>query len=297
MTETTVFGACPHDCPDTCSMLTTVRDGKAVEVRGNPDHPFTQGGLCVKVNNYTDRVYSSDRVLHPLKRSGAKGSGEFEAISWDEALDTIAARFKEIIADHGAEALMPLFYLGSMGVVQRQALMRLFHGLGASRLHGEVCGAPMSSLWAEGHAVGFDPEDMVHSRLIILWGANILSTCHHHWQPIKEARRRGAKVVAIDPRRSRTAEQCDEHIAIRPGTDAVLAAGMAQVMIAEGLADEDYIRAAAADYDAYRDQVAEWTPERVAALCGIDAETVVRLAREFAAARPAVVTTTMEIEP
>lgn len=283
-----VKGCCPLDCQDTCAWVAHVEDDKVVRVEGAKDHPFTRGMLCAKVNDYQARTYAPDRLLHPLRRTGPKGSGEFEAISWDEALDTIATRFKEIIADHGAEALMPLFYLGSMGVVQRQALMRLFHGLGASRLHGEVCGAPMSSLWAEGHAVGFDPEDMVHSRLIILWGANILSTCHHHWQPIKEARRRGAKVIAIDPRRSRTAEQCDEHIAIRPGTDAVLAAGMAQVMIAEGLADEDYIRAAAADYDAYRDQVAEWTPERVAALCGIDAETVVRLAREFAAARPAV---------
>ena len=283
-----VKGCCPLDCQDTCAWVAHVEDDRVVRVEGARDHPFTRGMLCAKVNDYQARTYAPDRLLHPLRRTGPKGSGEFEPISWDVALDTIAARFKGIIADHGAEALMPLFYLGSMGVVQRQALMRLFHGLGASRLHGEVCGAPMSSLWAEGHAVGFDPEEMVHSRLIILWGANILSTCHHHWQPIKEARRRGARVIAIDPRRSRTAEQCDEHIAIRPGSDAVLAAGMAQVMIAEGLADEDYIRAAAADYGAYRDQVAEWTPGRVAAMCGIDAETVIRLAREFAAARPAV---------
>jgi anaerobic selenocysteine-containing dehydrogenase len=283
-----IKGCCPLDCQDTCAWVAHVEDDKVVRVEGARDHPFTRGMLCAKVNDYQARTYAPDRLLHPLRRTGPKGSGEFERITWDEALDTIAARFKGIIADHGAEALMPLFYLGSMGVVQRQALMRLFHGLGASRLHGEVCGAPMSALWAEGHAVGFDPEEMIHSRLIILWGANILSTCHHHWQPIKEARRRGAKVIAIDPRRSRTAEQCDEHIAIRPGSDAVLAAGMAQVMIAEGLANEDYIRAAADDYEAYRDQVAEWTPDRVAAVCGVDAETVVRLAREFAAARPAL---------
>ena len=283
-----VKGCCPLDCQDTCAWVAHVEDGRVVRVEGASDHPFTRGMLCAKVNDYQERTYAPDRLLHPLRRSGPKGGGKFERITWDEVLDTIAARFKTIIADHGAEALMPLFYLGSMGVVQRQALMRLFHGLGASRLHGEVCGAPMSALSAEGHAVGFDPEDMVHSRLIILWGANILSTCPHHWQPIKEARRHGAKVICIDPRRSRTAAQCDEHIAIRPGSDAVLAAGMAQVMIAEGLADEDYIRAAAADFEAYRDQVAEWTPDRVAAMCGIEAGTVVRLAREFAAARPAV---------
>ncbi len=284
-----VKGCCPLDCQDSCAWVAHVEDGRVTRVEGARDHPFTRGVLCAKVNDYQARTYAPDRLLHPLRRRGPKGSGEFEQISWDEALDTTAERFSAIIESDGAEALMPLYYLGSMGAVQRQALRRLFHGLGASNLHGEVCGASMSALWAEGHPVGFDPEEMVDSRLIILWGVNMLSTCHHHWRLIKEARRRhGARVVCIDPRRSRTAEQCDEHIAIRPGSDAVLAAGLAQVMIAEGLADLDYARAAAADFDDYRDQVGEWTPERVAAVCGIEAETVVRLARAFAAAKPAV---------
>ena len=290
MTEATqVKGCCPLDCQDTCAWIAHVEDGRVTRIEGARDHPFTRGVLCAKVNDYQARTYAPDRLLHPLRRTGAKGSGGFERISWDEALDTVAGRFNDIIASHGAEALMPLFYLGSMGVVQRQALMRLFNGLGASRLHGEVCGASMSALAAEGHPVGFDPEEMVDSRLIVLWGVNMLSTCHHHWHLVKEARRRhGARVVCIDPRRSRTAEQCDEHIAIRPGSDAVLAAGLAQVMLAEGLADLDYAHDAAADLDAYRAQVEPWTPERVAAACGIEAETVVRLAREFAAAKPAV---------
>jgi anaerobic selenocysteine-containing dehydrogenase len=285
-----VIGCCPLDCADTCSWVAHVEDGRVIRVVGAKDHPFTRGVLCAKVNDYQARTYAPDRLLHPLQRSGPKGGGQFERISWDEALDTIAARFTAIIESNGAEALMPLYYLGSMGAVQRQALRRLFHGLGASNLHGEVCGASMIALWAEGHPVGFDPEEMVDSRMILLWGINMLSTCHHHWQLVKEARRRhGARVVCIDPRRSRTAEQCDEHVAIRPGSDALLAAGMAQVMIAEGLADLDYARAAAADFDDYCAQVEPWTPERVAAACGIEAEIVVRLAREFAAARPAVI--------
>jgi anaerobic selenocysteine-containing dehydrogenase len=291
MTDTKqVVGCCPLDCQDTCSWVAHVEDGRVTRVTGSKDHPFTRGVLCAKVNDYQARTYAPDRLLHPLRRSGPKGSGQFERISWDDALDTIAAKFTAIIESDGAEALMPLYYLGSMGTVQRQALRRLFHGLGASNLHGEICGASMSALWEEGHPVGFDPEEMVDSQLVILWGVNMLSTCHHHWQLVKEARERhGARVICIDPRRSRTAEQCDEHIAIRPGSDALLAAGMAQVMIAEGLADLDYARAVAKDFDDYCAQVAPWTPERAAAACGIEAETVVRLAREFAAARPAVI--------
>ncbi len=285
-----VIGCCPLDCQDTCSWVADVEDGHVVRVVGAKDHPFTRGVLCAKVNDYQARTYAPDRLLHPLRRSGPKGGGQFKRISWDEALDTIAARFTAIIESDGAEALMPLYYLGSMGVVQRQALRRLFHGLGASNLHGDVCGASMSALCAEGHPVGFDPEEMVDSRLILLWGVNMLSTCHHHWRLVTEARRRhGARVVCIDPRRSRTAEQCDEHVAIRPGSDAVLAAGLARVMLAEDLADLDYARAAAADFDDYCAQVEPWTPERVAAACGIEADTVVRLAREFAAAKPAVI--------
>ncbi len=285
-----VIGCCPLDCQDSCSWVADVEEGRVVRVAGAKDHPFTRGVLCAKVNDYQARTYAPDRLLHPLRRSGPKGSGEFERIGWDEALDTIAGRFAAIVETDGAEALMPLYYLGSMGAVQRQALRRLFHGLGASNLHGDVCGASLSALRDEGHPVGFDPEEMADSRLILLWGVNMLSTCHHHWRMVKEARRRhGARVICIDPRRTRTAEQCDQHIAIRPGSDPLLAAGIAQVMIAEGLADLDYARAVAVDFNDYRAQVAPWTPARVAAACGIEAETVVALARAFAAARPAVI--------
>lgn len=286
---TTIKGCCPLDCQDTCAWVAHVEDGKVTKVQGARDHPITRGVLCAKVNDYQARTYAPDRLLHPLRRTGPKGSGTFEHIDWEEALDTIAERFTAIIADHGAGALMPLFYLGSMGVVQRQAPMRLFNALGACRLHGEVCGASMSALHAEGHPMGFDPEEIADSRFIVLWGVNMLSTCHHHWQFIKQARQRhGTRVVCIDPRRTRTAEQCDEHIAIRPGSDAILAAGLAHVMLSEGLADLDYARATAADFDALCEQVAVWTPDRVAEACGIDTGVVVGLARAFAAARPAV---------
>tara|TARA_B100000676_G_scaffold292225_1_gene327637 strand:+ start:1834 stop:3792 length:1959 start_codon:yes stop_codon:yes gene_type:complete len=284
-----IKGCCPLDCQDTCAWIAEVEDGTVKRVRGSKDHPITRGALCAKVNDYQERTYALDRLLHPLRRIGPKGNGQFERISWDEALDTIAGRFKAIIAEDGPEALMPLFYLGSMGVVQRHALMRIFHGLGGTRLHGELCGASMSALWAEGHPIGFDPEEMVDSKLIILWGINILSTCHHHWQFIKEARERhGTRVVMIDPRRSRTAEQCDEHIAIKPGTDAILAAGMANVMLSEGLVDLDYARAAMSDLETFTGEVQAWTPERVAKACDIEAEVVIELAREFATAKPAV---------
>lgn len=284
-----VIGCCPLDCQDTCSWTAHVEDDRVTKVTGSKEHPFTRGVLCAKVNDYQARTYAPDRLLHPLRRTGPKGSGQFERISWDEALDTIASEFSTIIKNDGAEALMPFYYLGSMGTVQRQALRRIFHGLGATNFHGEVCGASMSALWEEGHPVGFDPEEMVNSQLIILWGVNMLSTCHHHWQLVMEARKQGARVICIDPRRSRTAAQCDEHISIRPGTDAILAAGMANVMIQEGIADLDFFRSAAADFDDYCAQVKDWTPEKVSDACGINADDVIRLAREFAGARPAVI--------
>ncbi len=285
-----VNGCCPLDCQDTCAWVATVEGGQVVRVEGARDHPFTRGTLCAKVNDYEKRTYGPDRLLYPLKRTGSKGSGQFEQISWDKAIDTIANRFQEIIDKHGPEALMPLNYLGSMGVVQRQALMRLFHTLGATQFHGNICGAAGAVLDAEGHPQGFDPEEMVLSRLIILWGSNDLTTCHHHFYFMKEARRRnGARLICIDPRLTRTGKACDEHFQIRPGTDMILAYGMAQVMLEEGLADLEFAGEVASDLDNYIQQVSEWTPDRVAAICGLEADEVKRLAREFGTARPAVI--------
>jgi len=291
MAETrTVQGTCPLDCPDTCAWQAVVEDGKVVCVEGDKAHPFTRGVLCAKVNDYQTRTYSPERLLHPLRRTGAKGAGEFERISWEQAVDTIAERFSEIITRHGGEALMPVTYFGSMGAVQEYAPLRLLHALGVSDRIGNICGAPGLAMMATGHAIGFDPEEYDKAKFIILWGVNVLTTGHHHWHFLNEARKKnGARIVYIDPRRTRTAAKCDEHIALRPGTDAALAAGMARVMFEEGLADLEFAGKMAQDVDAYRAQVAPWTPERVAEECGIDADLVVRLAREFAAARPAMI--------
>jgi len=256
-------------------------------VEGAREHPFTRGVLCAKINDYEKRTYAPDRLLYPLRRTGAKGAGEFERISWDTALDIIADRFSAIIKEFGGEALLPLNYLGSMGIVQRRALMRLFHALGASQQTGSICGAAGNVLAAEGHPRGFDPETIVESRMIIVWGANLLTTSHHHWHFIEEARRRnGAIVVCVDPRRTRTAERCDRHLAIRPGTDRFLAASLAQVMFAEGLVDREFA-SVAADLDALHSEVAPWTPGRASEVCGVPPDDIVRLAREFAAAKPA----------
>jgi anaerobic selenocysteine-containing dehydrogenase len=285
-----VRGCCPLDCQDTCAWVAEVADGRVVAVRGAKDHPFTRGALCAKVNDYERRVYATDRLLHPLRRIGSKGDGRFERVSWDEALDLIAERFLAVIDEHGPEAILPLHYLGSMGIVQRRALMRIFHALGTSRFHGSICGAAGSILGAEGHPRGFDPEEIVNSRFVVLWGANLLSTSHHHFHFVEEARRRhGARVVCVDPIRTRTARVADEHVPIRPGSDAVLAAAIAHVMFADGAVDAEFAHSAVLDLDRYAAQVSTWPPERAAGICGVDAGTIARLAREFAAARPATI--------
>ncbi|TPG52287.1 molybdopterin oxidoreductase family protein [Roseomonas nepalensis] len=290
MTSQTVKGCCPLDCQDSCSWVAQVENGRVVRVVGAPDHPITRGVLCAKVRDYETRLDAPDRLLHPLLRRGPKGRGLFQRITWDEAVSHIAERYGAIIAHHGGEALLPVNFAGSLGVVQRRALMRLFHALGASRFHGSVCGQSGNALAAEGHALGFDPEEVAESRLVLLWGTNLLTTAPHGWHFIKAARERhGARVICIDPRRTRTAAASDEHISIQPGSDAVLAAGLAHVALREGLANLNYAQAAASDFDAFCEQVAPWTPERVAGLCGIGSDAVVRLARELAGARPAVI--------
>ncbi|MBL8905683.1 MAG: molybdopterin-dependent oxidoreductase [Rhizobiales bacterium] len=289
MPTTTVKGCCPLDCQDSCSWTVSVEDGHVKRVEGAKAHPITRGVLCAKVRDYEQRLTAPDRVLHPLRRVGAKGEAQFQRISWDEALDEIASRFKAIIAEHGAEALMPFHYLGSMGVVQRFALMRVFHALGASLPVGGVCAVSAGALMSEGHPIGVDPEDAVHAQFIILWGQNVLTTSHHHWHFLDEARRRGARIVTIDPRTTRTARASDQHLRIIPGSDAVLAAAMARVMIREGLADLEGARAAASDFEAYRASVMEWTLPRAAEATGLGAEEIAALAREFGRARPALI--------
>lgn len=285
-----IRGCCPLDCQDSCAWIATVEDGRVTGVKGDPDHPMTRGVLCAKVKDYESRTYAADRLLTPMRRTGPKGEGRFEPITWDEALDTIATRWRGIIEHHGAEALMPLHYLGSMGVLQRFALMRLFHALGASKIHGDVCGRAAQSIAQLGHPSAFDPEEIAGSRLIVLWGINILTTAHHHWHFIQQARREhGAEVICIDPRTTRTALQSDMHLAIRPGTDVVLAAALGRAMLEEGLHDAAYAEQVITDLDAYRAEVAPWTPERAGQVCGLEPDDIRALARKLGVARPAVI--------
>jgi anaerobic selenocysteine-containing dehydrogenase len=296
---TTVRAACPQDCPDTCAMLVTVADGKAVEVRGDPDHPYTNGGLCVKVNNYLDRVYDPGRVLFPLRRTGPKGSGRFERITWDEALDEIATRFRAIIGEHGPEAIMPVSYLGTQGILNGLNVGDPFFAkLGATIAERTYCDSGSCTAYAMtiGDTAGVDPESLVHSRFILVWACNIMSTNLHLWPYITEARKRGAKVVVVDPVRTRTAAAADQHIAIRPGTDAALALAMAHVIIAEGLTDQDYLDKYTVGYPEFADRVAQYTPEWAETETGVPAATIRTLAREYAGAQPSVIRIGVAVE-
>jgi len=286
-----VKAACPHDCPDTCGMHISVESGVAVKVEGAKDMPFTQGTLCTKVARYLDRTYSKERVLHPLKRVGAKGEGRFERISWDEALDTIAAKFKEIAAIE-PQSILPCSYAGTMGMVQYASMdRRFFHKLGASLLERTLCSSAgrVGIKITLGGLVGMDPERFDEARLIIIWGSNSIVSNLHLWSRVQEAKRRGAKVIAIDPYRSLTAAKCDQHLAPLPGTDAALALGMMHVIINEGLYDADYIERHTLGFDALRQRVQDYPPEKAAAICGLAAEDIVALAREYARTRPAAI--------
>jgi len=291
--RTVVRGACPHDCPDTCAMLISVEDGRAVEVRGAPDHPPTSGTLCTKVARYLERTYSDQRVLHPMRRVGEKGEGRFERISWDEALDTIAERFGAIAGSpEGPEAIVPYSYAGTMGLLQYGSMdRRFFHRLGASLLDRTICATAGKAGWVAtiGAAMGTDVEQFENSRLILIWGSNPVTSNLHLWARVQEAKRRGARLIAIDPYRSLTAEKCHEHVALLPGTDAALALGMMQVLFAEDLVDHDYIARYTLGVEALRERAAEFPPERVAQICGIAPDTVTALARMYATTRPAVI--------
>ena len=299
MARTTVVGACPHDCPDTCSILTTVEDGKAIAVRGNPDHPFTRGRLCVKVNNYEERVYSDKRLLYPLRRVGPKGSKQFQRISWAEAIETIAKRWKSIIATDGAQAILPYSYLGTQGIINGLNVGDpLFNKLGATVSERTFCdsGSCTAYMMTIGPTPGVDPESFVHSKYILLWACNTLGTNSHHWPFIEQAKKAGAKLVVIDPVRTRTARLADWHIPIRPGTDAALALAMIHVIIKENLVDRDYIDKHTVGYDELAERASTYTPEFAAQETGIPVDDIVKLAREYATTPPAVVRIGVAVE-
>jgi anaerobic selenocysteine-containing dehydrogenase len=292
-----VHAACPHDCPDACGVLITVEEGRATRIQGDPAHPVTRGFLCAKVAKYLDRVYSPDRVLHPLRRVRPKGpcspeAAAFVRVSWDEALEELAARLRSVVAEFGAEAILPYSYGGTLGTLNNASMdRRFFHRLGASRLDRTICseagGEGLKSVL--GVKLGTEPEQFRHSRLIIAWGANIHGNNVHLWPFIEEARRSGAKLVAIDPYRTRTARCADWYLPINPGTDVALALALMQVLIAEDLVDDAYVAQHTVGFDALRERVRAYPPEVAARWTGLDPEDIRRLAREYASARPAAI--------
>jgi anaerobic selenocysteine-containing dehydrogenase len=290
-TSQVVKVACPHDCPDTCGMLVTVQDGVATKIQGDPTMPFTQGTLCTKVAHYLERTYSPDRLTYPQKRVGKKGEGRFQRISWDEALDEIATRLKTIAAEN-PESILPCSYAGTMGMVQYMSMdRRFFNKLGASQLDRTLCSsAGKAGIKATlGGSVGMDPERFDEAKLIILWGANPIVSNLHLWSRVQEAKRRGAKVIAIDPYRSLSAEKCTQHVALLPGTDGALALAMMHVLIAENLIDREYIEKYTLGFDRLKERVEQYTPQWAAGVCGLTTEAIVQLARDYGAIRPSAI--------
>jgi anaerobic selenocysteine-containing dehydrogenase len=298
---TTVRGACALDCPDACSWIVTVKDGQAVRLQGDPEHPFTRGVLCNKVNDFIAYSRAPDRLLHPLRRVGPKGAGSFTRISWDEALDEIAGRFKGVIDEHGPQAIWPYTGTGSMGLLQGVygAGRRFWNVLGASQHLVTICtiaGCVGTGYTLGDNRVGMDPETLRHAKLIILWGSNTLSTNHHLWRCISTARQDGATLVVIDPVRTRTGDAADIHLAPIPGTDAALALGLLNVVLAEGAEDRDFISRHTLGWDAFRARILEYPPARVAAICGIPESAIVELGRRIAHTRPTGIRMTMGMQ-
>ena len=286
-----VRGACPHDCPDTCGLVTTVENGVATRVQGNPDHPHTDGVLCAKVSKYTERTYHPERILTPLKRSGAKGSGQFTPVTWDEALSDIAQRLQAIAA-RAPEAILPYSYAGTMGLVQGESMdRRFFHHLGASLLDRTICASAGGEALVQtlGGKVGMKVEFFAESKLILIWGSNSIGSNLHFWRYAQQAKRNGARLVCIDPRKTETADKCHEHIALRPGTDAALALALMHELIKNDWLDHDYIARHTLGWEQLRERALQWPPERAAEVCGIPVEQIRQLARDYGSTKPAAI--------
>jgi len=278
---------CPHDCPDTCGLLVGVERGRVVSVKGDPDHRFTRGAICVKVKHYGERIHSPLRIQHPLKRMGKKGAGAFEPVSWDQALHEIVERYKKIISDFGGEAILPYSYAGTMGVVQFHAGHPFFHRLGASRLLRTICSAAAEAGFSAsmGSIPTTDIESSVDSDLIILWGTNTLSTNMHAWPFFLKARKNGATIVAIDPYENRTAREADIHLRVRPGTDAALALGMMHVLVKKGLIDREFIAKETIGFEELQTRLEAYGPRAAAAITGVTADRIEALAIQYGTAR------------
>lgn len=296
---TTVLGTCHHDCPDSCGWIVTVEDGTAVKLRGNPDHPYSRGELCPKVNRFLDRVYHPDRVLHPLIRAGTKGAGEFRQASWDEALEMVADRLGEVIEHHGGEAILPWWDAGTQGLVQMTSLdRRFFARLGASRQVGSLCGATAGAGLAAtyGSGKGADPMDVRFADLVVLWATNTALTNRHLWPFVDEARANGAELVVIDPIRTMTAERADWFIQPLPGTDVAFMLGVMGVLVRDDLVDHDYVSRHASGFDDLAERVEEWTPERASEVCGVAASDIERFAQLYGSTRRSFIRTLIGAE-
>jgi anaerobic selenocysteine-containing dehydrogenase len=294
-----IHGTCHHDCPDSCGWEVTVSDGRAVKMRGRADHPFSQGELCPKVNRFLDRVYSPDRILHPLRRVGPKGAGKFEPVTWDDALTEIAARLHAVIAEHGPEAILPFSDAGNQSLLSIMGLDgRFFHHLGASRLVRAICGPTVGHgvRMTNGTSLGLDPLELRHSRLILIWGSNTRLTNRHLWPTIEAARADGAKLVVIDPVRTTTADAADEFIQPLPGTDIALMLAMMHVLIRDGLVDTEWVADHTVGFDELAAHVAEWTTERAGEICGLDPSVIESLAVDYGTIRPAAIRTLIGAE-
>jgi anaerobic selenocysteine-containing dehydrogenase len=286
-----VTGACPHDCPDTCSLITTVENGVAVKVQGNPAHRHTDGVLCTKVSRYTERTHHPDRLLHPLRRTGPKGSGQFERVSWEEALQAIAQRLQAIAAQD-PQAIVPYSYAGTMGLVQGESMAaRFFNKQGASFLDRTICSSAGGEGLTQtlGGKVGMKVEFFAQAKLILIWGSNSIASNLHFWRLAQEAKRAGAKLVCIDPRRTETAEKCHEHVQLRPGTDAALALALMHELIVNDWLDHDYIAQHTLGWEGLRERALRWSPERAAEVCGVASEQIRSLARDWGTVQPAAI--------
>ena len=286
-----VRGACPHDCPDTCALLTTVENGRAVRVQGNPAHRHTDGVLCAKVSKYAERTHHPERILTPLMRTGPKGSGQFTPVSWDDALAGIAARLGKIAA-RDPQAILPYSYAGTMGLVQGESMdRRFFHRLGASQLARTICATAGGEglVHTLGGKVGMRVEFFAESRLIVIWGSNSIGSNLHFWRYAQQAKRAGARLVCIDPRRTETADKCHEHLQLLPGTDAALALALMHELIVHDWLDHDYIARYTLGWEALRARALQWPPERAAAVCGLPVAQIRQLAQDWGTTQPAAI--------
>ena len=292
VTRTYHHGGCPHDCPDTCAMVFEVEAGRLLSVRGNTEHPLTRGGLCVKLKDYEKRHYHPDRLLHPLRRVGAKGENQFKRISWPEALTEITSRWQAIITEHGPQAIVPYSYVGHQGLVHGlNGGDAFFNRMGATVTERTFCGVGSATAWlmTYGPSGGLDPESFKHADYIVLWACNSVSTNLHHWHIVKQAQKAGAKVVVIDAYKSRTAKEADWHLAPQPGSDGALAMALIHVLIEEDLIDHDYVARHTLGFDELAARAKTRTPEWAADITGIAAADIRQLAREYAQARVAAI--------